>query len=115
MGTQIATVTVKADTRVDGYGILAAGTYEVKMPSDYDPSAVTAEDIVLDQQIRIVGPYVLATGGDADEWSRHATLDDALVEAAKQREEWSVWSARDYDTPYGPPVKPLVRGGPERG
>jgi hypothetical protein len=47
-----------ANVRVDndvhaGGNILYAGEYIVTMPSDYDPTLVTGEDILLDNAIRV--------------------------------------------------------------
>jgi hypothetical protein len=53
MTKQIAIVTVAEDARTET-GILYAGTYRVEMPADYVPAAVTGEDILMDDQIRIV-------------------------------------------------------------
>ena len=47
-------VTIPEDTYIRGYGTLYAGEYLVKMPVDYDPDKVEAEDIVLDSAITVV-------------------------------------------------------------
>ena len=41
--------------------------------------------------------YVVATGEEADEWSRHATLDDARTEAGEQGVGSSIWTVESYD------------------
>ena len=48
------TITIDADTTIDGYGIFPAGTYTVTMPADYDESQVGAVDIVMDYAITLV-------------------------------------------------------------
>lgn len=50
--TKIATVTI-TETRT-AFEVLAAGTYRVEMPADYDAATVTGEDILYDNAIRIV-------------------------------------------------------------
>jgi hypothetical protein len=50
---QVATVTVPEDVQAGG-NVLPAGSYEVALPCDYDPAAVTGEDILLDDAIVIV-------------------------------------------------------------
>lgn len=54
--------------------------------------------------------YVVATGEDADEWSRHATLADARAIAEGQRYHGpvSIWRAEDFDAPTGAAVRPVV-------
>lgn len=53
MTTKIATVTITEDVQAAGT-TLYAGTYRVEMPTDYAPAAVTGEDILLDDALRIV-------------------------------------------------------------
>lgn len=50
--------------------------------------------------------YVLATGVDAEEWSRHLSLRDAEAEAESVSGAWSIWHASVYDGDGKPgPVK----------
>ncbi len=46
---------------------LEAGTYLVEMPDDYDPSAVTVEDLVWDDAVRIAVPADGVTAPDTEE------------------------------------------------
>ena len=45
--------------------------------------------------------YVVATGEDADEWSRHATLEAAREEANAKGPGASIWDADSYDADLG--------------
>jgi hypothetical protein len=54
MSTKIETIRIDDDTRIDGYGIFSAGRYLVEMPSDYDETTITAEDIVHDAALTIM-------------------------------------------------------------
>jgi hypothetical protein len=46
-------VQVAKDVEVAG-NILYAGRYRIEIPEDYDPALVTGEDILCDEQIRVV-------------------------------------------------------------
>lgn len=52
--------------------------------------------------------FVVALGDDAEEWSRHDTLDEADSEAEERagRRKVTVWRAEDYDSQSGQ-VRPL--------
>lgn len=58
------------DAKVQGYGMFDAGLYVVEMPDDYDPTLVTAEDIILDESMHIVGQDEYPHPNDADGWDR---------------------------------------------
>jgi hypothetical protein len=47
----------KTHTNVDGvfYQTLVAGRYSVEMPEEYDPKLVTADDMMNDPYLRIIG------------------------------------------------------------
>lgn len=51
--------------------------------------------------------YVVATGIDADEWSRHATLAEARAEAEQQGPGTSIWTAESYDSVGGADPGPI--------
>lgn len=79
MTTKIATVTITEDVRAAGT-ILYAGTYRVEMPVDYEPAAVTGEDILLDDAVWIVAEEGMREY-DALRDEAEALLDDLYPEA----------------------------------
>ena len=53
---ECAVVTVLVDAAdVVGYGHFPGGEYRILAPSDYDAGGITAEDIVMDPLVRLIG------------------------------------------------------------
>ena len=69
-GTKRVKIKVAEDVRVQGYGTVEAGEYLVEMPSDYDPALVGAEDIIMDESMRILDED--GSAPDPDDGGMHA-------------------------------------------
>lgn len=46
--------------------------------------------------------FVLASGDDAEEWSRHDSIEEAREEAKSLVKGWSIWRRADFDNDGGP-------------
>lgn len=87
------TIHIDTDTRVGG-NILDAGWYTVELPADYD-GPVTAEDILLDEQITIVAEPDSA----AESWDEEGY--QAACEAHAQRDRDGVGTIERMDRGSG--------------